>query len=141
MFNVMKVIRVAPNARVKISQNHFSSSLHFLHKTRNTALINDRKAELRQKKNDDQRRQSERTERILRRRVGRMGRRRQLYRLRATGGYDFDEGTKRVDSPSSTFKWRRMGHDDDDDFGGGCDDDRNNCHGNNNNNNIYNDDD
>ncbi len=66
-----------------------------------------------------------------------MGRRRQLYRLRATGGYDFDEGTKRVDSPSSTFKWRRMGHDDDDDFG--CDD-RNNCHGNNNNN-IYNDDD
>ena len=67
-----------------------------------------------------------------------MGRRRQLYRLRATGGYDFDEGTKRVDSPKSS-KWRRMGHDDDDDFGGGCDDDRNNCHGNNNN--IYNDDD
>jgi hypothetical protein len=57
-----------------------------------------------------------------------MGRRRQLYRLRATGGYDFDEGTKRVDSP-----WRRMGRDD---FGG----DRNYFCGNNNNN-IYNIDD
>ena len=55
-----------------------------------------------------------------------MGRRRQLYRLRATGGYDFDEGTKRVDSPSS--RWRRMGHD----FGGGCDDGGNNFYGNNN---------
>ena len=50
-----------------------------------------------------------------------MGRRRQLYRLRATGGYDFDEGTKRVDSP-----WRRMGRDDNDD--------RNYFCGNNNNN-------
>jgi len=59
-----------------------------------------------------------------------MGRRRQLYRLRATGGYDFDEGTKRVDSPKSS-KWRRMGRDDDDDdddFGG----DRNYFCGNNN---------
>ena len=37
-------------------------------------------------------------ERVLRGCHRRVGRRCQFHRLRATGGYDFDEGTKRVDS-------------------------------------------
>ena len=72
---------ISPNtvrSHHKTTPLFLSVSLH-THHTKNT---NDRRT----------------NERVLRGCHRRMGRRCQFHRLRATGGYDFDEGTKRVDS-------------------------------------------
>lgn len=50
------------------------------------------------KSTHDRRTKTRTNERVLRGCHRRMGRWCQFHRLRATGGYDFDEGTKRVDS-------------------------------------------